>query len=158
MDAHSNSNSNLGVSVYHLKTVLLEEVVLENAKKSQKHSKLFLPTAWVPCNKDHTLTRDSTIYELEKSDRINQQTEIPRCPRDGQPGAAYVDSIRGEEHVGKATHVLCYSWAYSIGDIVDTLWTYCCDDNHRLDSKRTYIWMDFLCKKTFVCVHSSSPD
>ncbi len=50
------------------------------------------------------------------------------CPRDGDLGAAYVDCISGDEHVGLATHMLSYSWSYCVKDIADTLLKFCGDE------------------------------
>jgi hypothetical protein len=36
------------------------------------------------------------------------------CPRDGQPGAAYVDTLSGEDNVGIANALLSYSWGYKV--------------------------------------------
>ena len=43
------------------------------------------------------------------------------CPRDGKLGAAYVDSMKGEDFVGSANVMLSYCWSYRIKDIVKTL-------------------------------------
>ena len=36
------------------------------------------------------------------------------CPRDGQPGAAYVDTLSGADNVGIANALLSYSWGYKV--------------------------------------------
>ena len=36
------------------------------------------------------------------------------CPRDGQPGAAYVDTLSGKDNVGIANALLSYSWGYKV--------------------------------------------
>lgn len=65
------------------------------------------------------------------------------CPRDGDPGCAYVDTLTGEDHVGPSAAMLSYFWTYSMVDVVDALtdWT---RENER-NPARTYIWMDALC-------------
>ncbi len=99
----------LAPSVHHLQTVFLE-YVKEND---------FDPST-------------AKVYDIE-----NLQSEEPGlirkkgidviCPMDGELGAAYVHSILedGDDHVGTATHMLSYAWGYHIGDIVDTLVSYC---------------------------------
>lgn len=85
----------LGVSVYHLKHVFLEQEVLQDTYSS----------------------RDSTIYELEDLQQPHRPGLIRRkgqdisCPIDGRLGAAYVHCLEGADHVGQATHMLSYSWA-----------------------------------------------
>ncbi|CAB9524237.1 Kinesin light chain [Seminavis robusta] len=69
-------------------------------------------------------------------------------------GAAYSHCLQGEDHVGEATHMLSYSWAYSIGDIVDTLSDFCHQNN--LDPKRTYIWICCLCVNQHRVVENST--
>ena len=39
---------------------------------------------------------------------------IVTCPRDGEPGAAYVDILSGEDNVGIANALLSYSWGYKV--------------------------------------------
>ena len=36
------------------------------------------------------------------------------CPRDGKRGAAYVDTLSGEDNVGIADALLSYSWGYKV--------------------------------------------
>ena len=36
------------------------------------------------------------------------------CPRDGKLGAAYVDTLSGEDNVGIANALLSYSWGYKV--------------------------------------------
>ncbi|CAB9511907.1 Kinesin light chain [Seminavis robusta] len=121
----------LGVSVYHLKHNFLEEEVF-----ASKHIKTGNP-----------LSRSSKIYDIENlrgpAGVIRKKGSNTICPLDGKMGAAYVHCLQGEDHVGEATHMLSYSWDYSIGDVVDTLCDFCLQNN--LDPKRTYIWICCLC-------------
>ncbi|CAB9509166.1 hypothetical protein SEMRO_377_G130100.1 [Seminavis robusta] len=93
------------------------------------------------------LSHTSTIYEIENLQGppglIRQRGLDVVCPVDGQKGAAYVDCLEGEDHVGEATHMLSYAWSYSIGDIVDTLVHYCTSTGK--DPRRAYVWMCCLC-------------
>jgi len=65
------------------------------------------------------------------------------CPRDGELGAAYVDIVDGEENVGRATHMLSYTWSYVFKDIVDSLVAWC--KQNKKDPKTIRIWMCCFC-------------
>ena len=73
---------------------------------------------------------------------IRQKGQNVVCPRDGELGAAYVDSI-GSEHVGPANIMLSYSWRYHIKDVVDSLVAKCEQDGR--DPKSTFVWMCCFC-------------
>jgi len=107
-----------GVSVEHLRSSFLEEVSAAG------------------------LGPEAKIYELEPP-VIRGKSAAVVCPRDGKPGAAYVDSIRGPEAAGPATHMLSYTWGYAIGDVVGALVRYC--EEHGLPLARTYVWICCLC-------------
>ncbi|CAB9526369.1 Kinesin light chain [Seminavis robusta] len=100
----------------------------------------------------------SKIYEIEDLQGppgvIRKKGAMTECPIDGHIGAAYVHCLEGEDHVGEATHMLSYSWNYSIGDIVDTLTDYC--QQNQLDPKRTYIWICCLCVNQHRVVESTA--
>ncbi|CAB9506002.1 Kinesin light chain [Seminavis robusta] len=93
------------------------------------------------------VARSSKIYDIENLKGppgiIRKKGAGVVCPLDGHMGAAYVHCLEGEDHFGEATHMLSYSWDYSIGDIVDTLSDFCL--KNQLDPKRTYIWICCLC-------------
>ena len=84
----------LGVSVYHLEHVFLNQLVLQC------------------CRRRHN--RTAKIYEIENLNGppgvIRQNSAETICPLDGRKGAAYVHSLSGEDHVGEATHMLSYTW------------------------------------------------
>lgn len=83
------------------------------------------------------------VYEIEAK-VIRAQGEKTVCPRDSKPGAAYVDSIgTRREDVGLAEFMLSYSWGYKVGDVVDTLTSFCSSRGNRLDS--SYVWMCCFC-------------
>ncbi|CAB9520079.1 Kinesin light chain (Partial), partial [Seminavis robusta] len=104
------------------------------------------------------LSRHSKIYEIENlrgpPGVIRTKGANTVCPIDGRLGAAYVHTLQGEDHVGEATHMLSYSWDYSIGDIVDTLSDFC--HQHKLHPKRTYIWICCLCVNQHRVVENAS--
>uniref|UniRef100_A0A7S3V7M0 MalT-like TPR region domain-containing protein n=1 Tax=Chaetoceros debilis TaxID=122233 RepID=A0A7S3V7M0_9STRA len=109
---------NLGVSVYHLSTTFADKV-----------------------SEVHGNSNPVKIYEI--LDTIICPTgEQVECSRDGRIGAAYVDAI-GDEDTGPATHMLSYTWGYTVQSIVSSLSKYCQDND--LDPKKTYFWMCCLC-------------
>lgn len=90
----------LGVSVYHLKQVLLKNKICGCGAADSTTGKL--------------LSASSKIHEIENLQGppgvIRQSTMHKTCPIDGKVGAAYVHSLDGASHVGEATHMLSYSW------------------------------------------------
>ena len=116
-----------GVSVHWLQNGLLEEIIAAG------------------------YSRTDPIYVLEDLNQSNPEnygfirskTKNVHCPVDDRLGASYVDCLENEDEVGPANVMLSYGWGNSIGDIVDTLVEYCA--SNRLDMKRTYVWICFLC-------------
>ncbi|CAB9520254.1 Kinesin light chain [Seminavis robusta] len=139
----STQMDTLGVSVHHLEHIFLEREIGKPTRSAIT---------------EKCLSRESKIYDIEdlqgppgviRSKGINIV-----CPIDGKMGAAYVHCLQGEDHVGKATHMLSYSWNYTIGDIVNTLTDFCLQNN--LNPKRTYIWMCCLCVNQHRVVENST--
>lgn len=107
-----------------------------------------LQTTFFKYVSDNGFGEDATVYDIE-----NLRSEEPGlirkrgldkyCPIDGRSGAAYVQCIEGDDHVGIATHMISYAWGYKVGDIVETLVSFC--KTKGLDPKRTYIWICCLC-------------
>ncbi len=113
-----------GVSVHWLNTGFLKEV------------------------EDYGKLPSSKIYEIENlhdetNGLIRQKGQDVICPRDGRVGAAYVDCLRGEDHVGPANIMLSYGWGNQIGDVAHTLLDHC--QANDLDPKRSYVWICCLC-------------
>ncbi len=65
------------------------------------------------------------------------------CPRDGEMGCAYVDTLSSEDDVGRARALLSYSWGYLVAEVSAALsaWT----ERTERHPKRTYIWICSLC-------------
>jgi len=89
------------------------------------------------------LDENSTIYDIEEHGVIMRKGAAVKCPIEKKLGAAYVHSIADMDDVGKADIMLSYAWAYTIGDIMDTLVGYCKES--KLDTKKTFVWISCLC-------------
>ena len=106
------------LSVHYVTTAVLNEVLAEG------------------------LSRAACIYDMKAL--ILRKGEGIVCPRDGKPGAAYVDCVDGHDNADRAEFMLSYTWGYEIGDIADTLSMFC-EREGTLDVKRTYVWMCWAC-------------
>jgi len=84
------------------------------------------------------LASTSSVYDIEEK-ILRGKGEHARCPRTGRTGCAYIDTVTGEDNVGRSTHMLSYAWSYQVQDIVDTLSSFCQEQG--LDPKRTYVWI-----------------
>ena len=91
MDAPQQHERNRALSVHYLQTTFLEEI------------KSFGKDASCTVYQLEDLRRDSPGLMRSKGLHLT-------CPRDGREGRAYVDCVDGEDSVGKATHMLSYTW------------------------------------------------
>jgi len=108
-----------GISVFYLTGILVTEVI------------------------QASLPPEASIYDIDPA-VIRPKGQHLICPRDGRLGTAYVDAIHGPDHVGPATHMLSYSWGYSmLGDINPSLALYC--EGAGLDPRRVYPWICCFC-------------
>jgi hypothetical protein len=69
------------------------------------------------------------------------------CPRDGELGCAYVDTLSGKDDVGRADALLSYSWGYLMTEVSAALSAWA--ERTDCDPKRTYIWICSLCLNQF---------
>ena len=87
----------LGVSVYHLEHIFLNQLVCNSPLRGQKPN-----------------SRMAKIHEIEDLSGspgvVRQYSAETICPIDGRKGSAYVHVLSGEDHVGEATHMLSYTW------------------------------------------------
>lgn len=120
----SDNSSVLGVSVHYLQTTFLAE-------------------ARVAGNDETSCVYDIEDLQSQEMGIVRRKGALVCSPADGRMGASYVDCLVGNDNVGRANYMLSYSWAYAIGDIVDSLVSFCATNN--LDPKRTYVWIDCLC-------------
>ena len=58
---------------------------------------------------------------------LRKATPIRVSTRNKGESKPYVDCIgvHNEDHAGKATHMLCYTWNFTFGSIIDALSNYC---------------------------------
>ena len=89
----------------------------------------------------HGLSRDSKVYEVEP-EVIRGKGKHVKCPRDGKLDAAYIDCVPNGP-AGPASVMLSYGWAYTVGDIVDTLTEFCRTSGRAAES--TCFWICCLC-------------
>lgn len=91
----------------------------------------------------------STIRDIEdltkESGIFRAKGEQVTCAIGGSYGVSYIDCLFGEDNVGPTSIVVVHSfeWGNTVGDILDTIAEYC--EREKLDPKRFYVWMDFLC-------------
>jgi hypothetical protein len=122
----------LGPSVHHIETILTPQVIAA------------VQPPWVsshnqePCEPPEAATIFHAVEAVVKPAGIKQ-----KCPRDGEMGVAYVDTLKKQNDVGRATALLSYTWGYRIKSIANALsrWT----EEAERDPRRTYIWVCSLC-------------
>ena len=89
-----------GPSIHHLEKVVIPKAVKAVAATLDNYY-------WLDDAKE------ATIYEVVLS--FAKPTGLnTTCPRDGKPSCAYVDTLRGADHVGMANALLSYSWRYKV--------------------------------------------
>ena len=56
---------------------------------------------------------DAKIYHMVNAYAKPAGKDVT-CPRDKNVGAAYVDTLNGDDNVGLANALLSYSWGYKV--------------------------------------------
>ena len=140
---HDLKESPLGVSVHHLCQEFRKnarESVISKNNQHQQNTKW----GWPFRSRKVALLKpdDANVYHIV-NDVIKKRGEDITCPVDGRKGTAYVNCLKGEDHVGKANIMLSYAWGNKINDICNALEDHCHENG--LDPKRTYIWICCLC-------------
>jgi len=107
-----------GLSLHYLSTQLLKELLQAD------------------------LTPEAKIRDIEPV-VIRSKSATVTCPRDGRVGSAYVDAVHGDDNVGRATHMLSYTWGYQVREIIDTLTAWC--ERNDLRPFEFRIWMCCFC-------------
>jgi hypothetical protein len=134
-----------GVSVHNLSHTLLPAAIKATRVPFLRKGAIVQPPA------EDAVTIAHTVTAL-----VMVSCATSTCPRDGQPGCAYVDSLSGPDHTGPASALLSYSWAYHISDVVGALteWT----KVHHRDPARTYVWICSLCLNQHRMAARLTPD
>ena len=120
-EVNPSDRLNIGVSVHHLSTVFADRV-----KKA-------------PVPGGHHGPKK--VYDIVES-VICSTGKDTVCSRDGRKGSAYVDAIDAED-VGPATHMLSYTWGYTVQSIISSLSKFC--EDNKMDPKNTFFWICCLC-------------
>mmetsp|Transcript_87513 Transcript_87513/g.192232 ORF Transcript_87513/g.192232 Transcript_87513/m.192232 type:complete len:686 (-) Transcript_87513:45-2102(-) len=85
---------------------------------------------------DLAIKDDENVYQIEE--RIREKGENTECPRDGRPGAAYVD-VAADKYAGPANLMLSYGWGYKLSAIKSALERYCNLNKWPLETRRVWI-------------------
>eukprot|EP00035_Acanthoeca_spectabilis_P013741 m.257702 g.257702 ORF g.257702 m.257702 type:complete len:516 (+) comp15960_c0_seq4:111-1658(+) len=141
----SDSSGNSGLELAQVDVKLANDPArhsLERRGVSVHHLITEFKDAVVEAGIDIFNDSSSLVYDVVNQ-VVKPKTAKVTCPRDGREGATYVDCLEGADNVGEATYMLSYSWLYPITVILGALKHYCHD--HKLDPKRTYVWICFVC-------------
>ena len=135
-----------GVTVKHLETGSLDAV--QAAGPYFHHSCTCTggafcnqPVHSCPLGSIQVGSQQAQIYGIEPA-VIRATGAHTVCPRDGHPGAAYVDAIEASQ-VGRARFMLSYTWGYCCTEIVSAVVAYC--DKGHLEHQETALWICCLC-------------
>lgn len=122
----------LGPSVHHLQTGLFPRVVatVQPPWRSSFDDKPVEPP------------EAATVFHMVEA-VVKPAGASKKCPRDGKMGSAYVDTLKKQNDVGRATALLSYTWGYKILSIGNALQRWA--ERVERDPKRTYIWICSLC-------------
>ena len=127
----------LGPSVHHLETTLVPGVqAAVHAIKSGKGDHSFQSSF------DALDPADASIWHTVQS-FAKPASAGTACPRDGEMGCAYVDTLSSADDVGRANGLLSYSWGYLVAEVASALAAWA--DRAGRDPKRTRIWICSLC-------------
>jgi len=122
----------LGPSVHHMVDVLCSKVFSAVKKHHWGHTKVEKPDT----------PKDATIlHTVEVVAKPAGRHRV--CPRDGEKGCAYVDTLTKQDDVGRANALLSYTWSYRVVSVASALQRWC--DRRGRNPKRTYIWICSLC-------------
>ena len=86
----------------------------------------------------HSATISHTVQAVAKPAGANAI-----CPRDGEIGCAYVDTLRVQDDVGRSVALLSYTWGYKVLSVGNALERWA--DQVGRNPGRAYIWICSLC-------------
>ena len=126
----------LGPSVHHLAATLVPGVqqAIVAIKRNKGHASQSSFDGLDPA--DASIWH--TVHSFAKPASANTV-----CPRDGEMGCGYVDTLDGDVNVGKSKALLSYSWGYLVTEVSAALsaWT----ERTAWNPKRAYVWICSLC-------------
>jgi serine/threonine protein kinase len=135
-DADPGDRSLLGPSVHHLETTLVPAVqaAVEAIKRNKGHAN--------QSSFDDLDPAEASIWHTVHSYAKPASADTV-CPRDGEMGCGYVDTLASPDDVGQSDALLSYSWGYLVAEVSAALsaWT----ERTERHPKRTYIWICSLC-------------
>ena len=135
-EAAGSDRALLGPSVHHLAGVLVPGVqeAVRGIKKFRGHPDQASFDGLDPAKASIW----HTVHAFAKP-----ASESTVCPRDGEMGCAYVDTLAEEDHVGLADALLSYSWGYLVAEVSAALSAWA--ERGGRDPKQTRIWICSLC-------------
>eukprot|EP00038_Savillea_parva_P006120 m.161761 g.161761 ORF g.161761 m.161761 type:complete len:2425 (-) comp12114_c0_seq1:110-7384(-) len=109
----------------------------------------------MPASSRPLIPRNATIRDAVDF-VVKPTTRNIVCPRDGEMGSSYVDSLDHVDDVGTAIALLSYTWSYKVVDVVQALsrWS----ASHGIDARQAYIWICSLCLNQHRIVKALSPE
>eukprot|EP00037_Helgoeca_nana_P029899 m.363711 g.363711 ORF g.363711 m.363711 type:complete len:747 (+) comp28070_c0_seq12:2867-5107(+) len=129
--ASLQDRSLLGPSVHHIATVLAPQVVAAVQPP-------WMDTFGMAVNPPESANIFHAVDAVVKPAGAKK-----KCPRDGEIGCAYVDTLKKRSSVGRATALLSYTWGYKVLSIASALARWAEKSGRK--PERTYIWICSLC-------------
>lgn len=134
----------IGPSIYHVDQVLAPAVIqCVQPPWKDSNGRLVEPPS--------SATIAHTVHAVVKPKSKN----VP-CPRDGQRGCAYVDTLSAQDDVGRATALLSYTWGYKVASVGSALQRWA--EQESRNPKRTYIWICSLCLNQHRLLKAVTPE
>jgi hypothetical protein len=127
-----NDRHLLGPSVHHIAEVLAPKVVSTVRDQPWTHENV--TPLGVP--------EEATILHMVLS-VAKPAGATTLCPRDGEYGCAYVDTLKQCDDVGRAVALLSYTWGYKVLSVGSALQRWATASGR--NPKRSYIWVCSLC-------------
>lgn len=97
-----------------------------------------LSTVVWPATTKVTATIADTVANV-----FNPRSADVICPRDNRKGSAYVDTLQGIEHVGRAVALLSYTWKYKLSSVINALERWA--NKSKRSHSSAYIWICAAC-------------
>jgi hypothetical protein len=122
----------LGPSIHHIANVLGPRVLAAVQRRPWLHDDVRPPDSPELATIHHMVT---TVGKPAGASTV--------CPRDGEMGCSYVDTLTKRDDVGRAVALLSYTWGYKMLSVASALQRWADQGGH--NPKRSYIWICSLC-------------